>query len=235
MQRLGTALVAVLAVVALAGAAGTFDAVEGPSIAADGTPSGRATVTDVPPPTNAPVGSNESGFRQTPPETPAGAASDGGGVSPLVVPAVTGSVLAGGLLVVLLTGNDERAPDLPVDGDDFGVEDPVPAVDPDYETTRENAVVAAWRDLRDRVDADETATPGDVAARAVKRRLPGDAVSTVTDRFRDVRYGDETPTEGAVADAETAAERLDEAAETVDGDPEPTRTDSAEQPPSDGR
>ncbi|MFC7142416.1 DUF4129 domain-containing protein [Halosimplex aquaticum] len=217
MQRLGTALVAFLALVALAGAAGTFDAVEGPSITGDETPAGQPTLTEVPPPTGAPAGSDESSVQRAPTETRAAASGSGGGVSPLFVPAVVGSLFASGLFVVFLTGDDERAPEAPP-GDDSTDENPVPNVDPDYGSPAESALVDAWRRLRGRAGADETATPGEVAARAIDRDLPADRVSTVTDRFRAFRYGDERPTDGVVADVESAADRMDETTRRGDDD-----------------
>ncbi|WP_436923878.1 DUF4129 domain-containing protein [Halosimplex amylolyticum] len=207
MQRLGAALVALLALVAFAGAAGTFDAVEGPSISGDETPTGRPTLTDAPPPTNVPAGDDESSVQRAPTETPAGASSDGGGISPLFVPAVVGSLFASGLFVVFLTGDDERVPDAPA-GDDTADEDPVPSVDLDYRSPDRSAILRAWRRLAEQTEADDTATPGEVAARALDCGLPVDPVSTVTDRFREFRYGDEQPTEEQVAGAETAAEEL---------------------------
>ncbi|WP_415382581.1 DUF4129 domain-containing protein [Halosimplex sp. TS25] len=225
MQRLGIALVALLALVALAGAAGTFDAVEGPSITGDETPTGQPMLTDVPPPTGAPPGSDESGVQRAPTETRAPASGDGGGVSPLFVPAVVGSLFASGLFVVFLTGDDERASEAPA-GDDSAGEDPVPSVDPDYDSPAESTLVGAWRRLRELAETDETATPGEVAARATDRGLPADPVSTVTDRFRAFRYGDEQPTDEPVASAETAAERLDGAAHRAgDGDRDSGPTD----------
>ncbi|MFC7195607.1 hypothetical protein ACFQL4_14855 [Halosimplex aquaticum] len=188
MQRLGTALVAFLALVALAGAAGTFDAVEGPSITGDETPAGQPTLTEVPPPTGAPAGSDESSVQRAPTETRAAASGSGGGVSPLFVPAVVGSLFASGLFVVFLTGDDERAPEAPP-GDDSTDENPVPNVDPDYGSPAESALVDAWRRLRGRAGADETATPGEVAARAIDRDLPQTG-------FRPSRIGSERSATG---------------------------------------
>lgn len=196
MKQLGTALVALLALVAFAGAAGTFDAVEGPTI---GGPPG---------------GDDDSEARRAPTETPVGA-SDSGGVSPLFVPAVFGSLLASGLFVVFLTGDDERAPEPPVD-DESGDAGPTPSVGPTYES-QVNAVARAWRRLCERAGASETETPREVAARSRKSRLPTGPVRTITERFRAVRYGDHGPTEDQAADAIAAAESLDDG-EEADGD-----------------
>jgi hypothetical protein len=209
VQRLGTALVALLALVALAGAAGTFGAVEGPALSGGETPKGPATPTDLPPPTGAPGGAADSEVQRAGTPTTA-AAGDSGGVSPFVVPAVGGSLLAAGLLVVFLTGHDDRAP--AVHDDVSADEDPTPPVSPAYDSPDENAVTRAWRRLRDRSDGDEAATPGDVAARALDRSLPGEAVATITDRFRAVRYGGEPAGDDEHEAAVEAAEAIDSVA-----------------------
>ncbi|ELZ25458.1 hypothetical protein C475_10519 [Halosimplex carlsbadense 2-9-1] len=206
MQRLATAAVALLALVALAGAAGTFGAVEGPVVSDNGTPTGPATPTELPPPTGAPGGAADSEVRRAATPTTA-AAGDSGGVSPFVVPAVGGSLFAAGLLVVFLTGHDERAPAVPDDG--AAGEDPTPTVSPAYDSPEENAVTRAWRRLRDRSDADETATPGDVAARALDRRIPREPVATITERFRAVRYGRESSGDDREEPAVEAADAID--------------------------
>ncbi|QPV62326.1 hypothetical protein I7X12_16520 [Halosimplex litoreum] len=227
VQRLGTALVALLALVALAGAAGTFGAVEGPALSGGGTPTGPATPTEVPPPTGAPGGAADSEVRRADTPTTA-AADDSGGVSPFVVPAVGGSLLAVGLLVVFLTGHDDRAPAAPEEGSEG--EGPTPAVSPSYDSHDENAVTRAWRRLHDRSDAEETATPGDVAARALDRGLPGDAVATITDRFRVVRYGGESAEGDRGEPAVEAAATIDSGDET---DGPPAESDAADAEPAD--
>ncbi|WP_436906624.1 DUF4129 domain-containing protein [Halosimplex marinum] len=220
MQRSGTALVGLLALVALAGAAGTFGAVEGPVVGGDGGPEGPAAPTEVPPPTGAPGGVSDAEVQRAEAPTTA-AAGDSGGVSPFVVPAVGGSLLAAGLLVVFLTGHDERAPEVPDDGRGEG--DPTPTVDPAYDSPDGNAVTRAWRRLRDRAGAGETATPGDVAARALDRRLPQEPVATVTERFRAVRYGGDSPSADGSEAAAAAAQRL----ESVDGPANDDPTDDS--------
>ncbi|WP_123537368.1 DUF4129 domain-containing protein [Halosimplex salinum] len=219
MKRLGTALVALLALVALAGAAGTFDAVQEPSFTDEETPVDGPKFTDVPPPTGAPGGADDSAARHSPTETAAGA-GDSGGVSPIVVPTVVGSLFASALFAVFLTGDDERAPDAPAATDDAET-GPEPTVEPDYDSPGENAVARAWQRLRGRVDADdETATPGEVAARALDRRLPDEPVSTLTDEFRAVRYGDEPATDERVSNATDAAATLSEAGAPPDDQPD---------------
>ena len=224
MQRFGIAVVALLAVLALAGAAATFDAADGPSLGSDTTPTGQQTVTDPPPPAETSDGDG-SNLDRASTETPVGA-SDGGGVSPLFVPAVVGSLLASGLFVVFLTGDDERAPGMPAADDSAA--DPAPTVEPNYEQSGDGPVRRAWADLRERADGDETATPREVAARALDRQLPADPVATITDRFRAVRYGDEVPTEQEVERTQSAASSLNDAKT-------PFNEKSAESVATDGR
>ena len=213
MDRTTTAAVGLLALVALAGAAGTFGAVDGPVVSGDGTPTGRETPTELPPPTGVSGGTSDAEAQRAATPTPA-AAGDSSGVSPLVVPAVGGSLLAAGLLVVFLTGHDERAPE-PVAADPET--DPTPTAEPSYGSPDETAVIRAWRTLRDRTSADETATPGDVAARAAERDLPPGPVARITERFRAVRYGDGKPTADESDRAATDAESLDPTGGDDDG------------------
>ena len=227
VQRLGTALVGLLALVALAGAAGTFGAVEAPVVSGGGTPTGPSTPTDLPPPTGVPGGLADSEIQRAAAPTTAATGSSGG-VSPFVVPAVGGSLLAAGLLVVVLTGHDERAPAAP--DETTAGEGPTPTVDPAYDPPEENAVTRAWRRLGERADADETATPGDVAARALDRRLPRESVVTITERFRAFRYGGDSAGGERGEPAAEAAEALDSA----DGSDAPD-DGSGDRDPTDGR
>jgi len=224
VQRFGIAVVALLALIAFAGAAGTFDAVDSPSIGSDETPTGQQTVTG-PPPSAGTSDTDGSDLDRAPTESPVGA-SDGGGVSPLFVPAVVGSLLASGLFVVFLTGDDERAPEVPAADDSAA--DPVPTVEPNYERSGDGPVRRAWADLRERADGDETATPREVAAQALDGQLPVDPVATITDRFRAVRYGDEVPTDREIERTQSAASSLNDAEAPSDGN-------SAEGVASDGR
>lgn len=218
MKRLAV-LVAALAVVALAGAAATFGSVDGPAVTGDGTDAGPLTATESPPPTGAPGGIAGGAVERVATPTTA-AASDAGGVSPFVVPAVGGSLFAAGLLVVFLTGHDERAPAVPGDSLD---DDPTPAVDPEYRSPEENSVTRAWRTLRERAGGDESATPGDVAARALDRHLPAESVAAITERFRAVRYGGERPPADRPDRAAEAAAALDSSSDDADATDGETR------------
>lgn len=207
MTRRRTALVTLLALAALAAAAGTFDAVDGPAVGDGATPTPRSSATPEPSGTDSIGGASDGDTSGAPTRTTPGPAADGGGLSPLVVPGVVGSLFAGALLVVVLTGDDDRVPDGPPTDDER--DGPLPGVDPAYESP-DDAVARAWRTLRDRVDGDETATPGEVAAAAVERHLPESAVATVTERFRAVRYGDDAPSDDGREVAVDAARRLDD-------------------------
>lgn len=199
-------LLAAVALVALATAAGTFDAVEGPSISADGTPETGTQTPDPSAGTPGGSGGDEQGERAAE-RTPAGG-NDGGGLPSLVVPAVLGSLLAGGLFVVVLTGDDRRA-SLPGEDDDDGDEGTDP-VDPPYDSPGEGPVVRAWRRLASRASGEDTETPREVARRAVDRGLPERPVETVSRQFRAVRYGDSPASDDRERTARAAAERLDE-------------------------
>ncbi|ACV46187.1 MULTISPECIES: DUF4129 domain-containing protein [Halomicrobium] len=80
--------------------------------------------------------------------------------------------------------------------------------DADAEAT--NAVYRAWRELASEVeDADRrTQTPAEIAARARVAGFDRDAVATLTDRFREVRYGQRPPTSERETSARSALDRL---------------------------
>ncbi|MFC3478326.1 DUF4129 domain-containing protein [Halobacterium litoreum] len=61
----------------------------------------------------------------------------------------------------------------------------------------ENEVYRAWRDMTDHIDVGdpETSTPGDFAAAASDAGMADAHVDTLTDLFRDVRYGGQDATE----------------------------------------
>ncbi|MBO4247057.1 DUF4129 domain-containing protein [Halomicrobium sp. IBSBa] len=80
--------------------------------------------------------------------------------------------------------------------------------DADAEAT--NVVYRAWRELESEVeDADRrTQTPAEIAARARAAGFDRDAVATLTDRFREVRYGQRPPTSERETSARSALDRL---------------------------
>ena len=216
-----TALVALLAVLALGGAAGGFDSASAPGLENDWEPT--VVTTDGPPdglppeppfrnrsapPT--PTGEEGGGYVDSPP--PATVADAGsGGVSPLFVAVFLGGLLASGALALVLTGDDDRAPP-PGDGPGGDAGDPRPAVDVSYESPADSVVVRAWRRLATAAGSDPTETPGETARRAREAGLPRDAVDRVSDHFSAVRYGgrpaDETERE---RDAREAIEAFDRA------------------------
>jgi len=188
VQRFAPALIALLAAVALVTAAGSFDAVDGPSVSVDSTPEesvDRQRGGNAPPTPNGDESSAVEGGKD---QTTAAPAEGGGGVSALLVAALLGTLAIGGVLVVLLTDDDARAPER--DEKSGGERDPPsPAVDPDYESPPDGTVVRAWQALADRTDADDAATPGETARAALDRGLSPGPVDRVTRRFEAVRYG----------------------------------------------
>jgi len=205
VQRFAPALIALLAAVALVTAAGSFDAVDGPSVSGDSTPgeSVQRQQGGSAPPTPSREGAR--GSYDGDDQTTAASGSGGGGVSALLVAALLGTLVVGGVLVVFLTDDDARAPAGGGEpGDDR--DPPTPAVSPDYESPPDSAVVRAWRTLADRADADETATPGETARAARDRGLPRDPVDRVTRHFEAVRYG-----RAAADERESAVQRVRDA------------------------
>lgn len=218
VRRSATALIALLAMVALVTAAGSYDVADQPRLGVDAT-----TIPDEPPEprngTPAPADSTDTDDGETaaPPDDrqgqrPAGAEPDGdGGVTGLVVAGLVGALLVAAALAVVLTDDDTRAPPPSDDDRREGDAPPGPTVDPAYDAPPENAVLRAWRSLTDRVEGvDDATTPGEAAARAADRGLPTGVVDEITDEFEAVRYGDAAPTgererraEGLAADLES--------------------------------
>jgi len=228
-------LLAAVALVALATAAGTFDAVEGPSISADGTPDAGDQTPD--PSAGTPGGARDDDQGERVPETTPAGGSDGGGLPSLVVPAVLGSLLAGGLFVVVLTGDDRRA-SLPDESDDDGDEN-TDSVDPPYDLPGDGPVVRSWRRLASRAGGEDTETPREVARRAVERGLPERPIETVSRQFRSVRYGDSPASDDRERTARAAAERLEptdpDSGDEQDDDSDPETSGGGPSPATDER
>jgi len=218
VRRATTALVALVAVLALGAAAGGFDTVSAPGLEGDWQPT---TVTvDSPsgippeppfrnksaPPT--PGGEEGGGYVASPP--PATVADSGsGGVSPLFVAVFVGGLVASAVLALALTGEDDRAP-LPEKGPGDGDGDPRPAVDVSYDTPPDSVVVRAWERLATAVESEPTDTPSETARRATDAGFPRDTVDRVTDHFSAVRYGGEPADQGhRERDAREAIEAFD--------------------------
>ncbi|WP_254769109.1 DUF4129 domain-containing protein [Salinilacihabitans rarus] len=95
-----------------------------------------------------------------------------------------------------------------------------PAADPDPEPEPEpETIEEMWEELRSLVPVRRrrSRTPGEYARAAVERGLPADAVSRLTEAFREVRYGDYPPTPDRTRRARDAYERIERAA-SRDGD-----------------
>ncbi|WP_135362880.1 DUF4129 domain-containing protein [Halosimplex halophilum] len=213
MRRSATALIALLALVALVTAAGSLGGTDQPTLYSGTTPT-------QPMPTGTPpgVGGGANGTdapdsrRVVEEETPVPPDESGedGGVSTLLVAGLVGGLLVALVLAVVLTGDDTRAPPRDESGDGDGATGPpTPTVDPAYDAPGDNAVVRAWRRLRDRTGADESTTPGETAAAAVDRGYPAEAVDRVTRGFEAVRYGRRPPTDEQERRASRLADRLD--------------------------
>jgi len=213
VKRFATATVALLALVALVTAAGSFDPTDQPQIDADSTPppeQPRAVSPNGSPNERTHSETQSSnlvdGETRAPPDT-----GDGGGVSSLVVAALVGGLAVAAVLAVALTGDDTHAP-LRDDGDqaDDGSEPMIPAVEPAYDSPSDNPAVRAWRRLADRVEGvDDSTTPREVASIAVDRGFPAGAVDGITSQFETVRYGGESPTGARGRRADELVDRLD--------------------------
>lgn len=214
VRRFATALIALFALVALVTAAGSFGGPDQPTLYSGTTPT--EPMPTGPPPVPVGDAGNETNAtdsrdvidRETP--VPPGESATGGGVSTLLVAGLVGGLLVAAVVAVLLTGDDTRVPPREDDSGDGGPPGPpTPSVDPGYDSPADNAVVRAWRRLRDRSGAGETATPGETATAAVDRGFPADAVESVTRGFEAVRYARRAPTDEQEHRARELSDRLD--------------------------
>jgi hypothetical protein len=218
VRRATTALVALLAVLALGAAAGGFDAASAPGLESDWEPTTVPTddptgVPGTPPFQNksapsTPGGEAGGSYVASPP--PATVADSGsGGVSPLFVAVFVGGVLASAVLALVLTGDDDRAPP-PGSDPGEGDGDPRPTVDVTYDSPEDSAVVRAWNRLSTATGSGPTETPNETARRATHAGFPRDAVDRVTDHFQAVRYGGEpADADGREGEARDAIEAFD--------------------------
>ena len=143
----------------------------------------------------------ESDMTQTPgpdPTTP-GPPTSGSNTGPLSTTSilvVLGVLLAGGALVVtrFSRGVPEETPaEGRADDDSAAVAEAAGrAADELDETTLSNAVFRAWQEMTDTLDVEnpETTTPAEFEDIAVEAGLDREDVATLTDLFREVRYGD---------------------------------------------
>lgn len=213
-MRRTPALLALLAVLSFALAAGGAGSVDPPALGVD---AGADGARDGPQPRN-----RSQAERGQPPDTDDGdrdlvhtaAAPPEGEGGDATVPAwalgVAAAAVGGGLVAaLLLTDGDEAALDPPeptgaASGDGRSA---VPR--PEYRTPGDAEVYRAWERLTAAVDAPPTASPREVAAAAVDSGLPDDAVEEVTALFRAVRYGPADPDPDREARARDARRRLE--------------------------
>ena len=207
MQRSGPVLIALLAVLALAVAAGGFaNGVGGPLVSSDtGLGDGGGAPSSSPMPSSTGGGGGGSGLLGS-----IGAAGDGGGSVLLVV----GFLVALGCLVVLavaLTGDDERAPRPETDAVEE-TEDPRPVVEVQYRAPEDSLVVRAWERLAAATGSETAETPGETTRRATDEGFSRETVERLAESFEAVRYGGESPEsrERAARDAIAAVERRDD-------------------------
>jgi len=214
VKRFATALIALLALVALVTAAGSYESTGQPRLGVDSTsvapnPQDRSPG-GVGPGKTATNQSSKSREAGDPPKSPPETPDNDDGLSTLIIVGLLGGLFVVAVLAVVLTDDDTRAP--PRTGDNPPNEDrpPTPPVDPAYEPPAENGVVSAWRRLSDRVDTiDDSSTPGEAASVAVERGFPSDTVEGLTDQFESVRYGRESPSSEQERRANRLADRLD--------------------------
>lgn len=176
-----------------------------------GEPAGQPAATDTPDRASTP--------------TPSAAESGGepGPLSTTTVLVLLGVLLVAGAAVV--TRFSRGVPDDPAEEPD---EDPAAvaaaagrAADELEQTTLSNAVFRAWQEMTDALDVENpgTTTPAEFEEIAVDAGLAREDVATLTDLFRDVRYGDAPATEDREERARTALRRI-EATYAEEGDAE---------------
>jgi hypothetical protein len=206
-------VVALLAVLALAAAAGSFAASDAPSLTGSDTLQGSADSDSTAGDGGGPDGPELGGWVSL----PVLGVPPGGSSSILGVAFVLAVLVCGGLAVAL-TGDDDRAP--PPDSqaetaetDENGASTRHAAVAPAYERPPDSAVVQAWSRLADEACVEETQTPGEAARHAAQQGLPDDAVRTIAEQFRAVRYGRADADERRERSAAAALEELDRESE----------------------
>ncbi len=149
-----------------------------------------------------------------------------GPLSTTAVMVLLGVLLLGGALVV--TRFSRGAPD---ESEPEADDDPAAvaaaagrAADELGETTLSNAVFRAWQEMTDALDVENpgTTTPAQFEDIAVDAGLDREDVATLTDLFREVRYGDAPATADREERARTALRRIEAtyAAGDENGDPD---------------
>jgi hypothetical protein len=198
VQRLGTALIALLAVLALGVAAGGFSPAGQPSISSDTGLGGVGGPAD-----SVPEGGGGSGGG------PVGGAlaAASSGVSPLFVAAFVAGLIACAGLALALTGDDERAA-RPEDDAENRPANTRPRIEVTYRSPDDNVVVRAWNHLTDAVGTETAETPRETADRAAGHGFDADSVERLAEGFSAVRYGDEPP-EARARDARDVLSDID--------------------------
>jgi hypothetical protein len=225
MRRSTTALVALLAVVAFAGAAGTFDAAESPTPGIEGSGPGpeQGTAPQAGTGESGPSAEDGGGLVDRPSSDVQQESRASGGTSPVLVAVVLGAVLVGGVLILVLTDDDRRAPDRSDRAESDT--DPLPSIRPTYGDPPDSDVVRAWERVLNRVGgAEESTTPREVAARPSDRETRS-VLESLSEAFEAVRYGREPTTADRRAVARTALG----AVETVDAADAADAADVAEE------
>lgn len=187
MRRIGTALIALLAVLSLGVAAGGFSPAGQPSISSDTGLGGGSG-----PSASVPQGGGSGGGGSGGGAVGSVVAAGSTGVSALFVAGFVAALLSCGVLAVILTGDDERAPPVE-DESEHETGDPRPRIEVTYRSPDENAVIRAWERLTDAVGTDTAETPRETARRAADHGFSPGTVERLAESFRAVRYGDEPP------------------------------------------
>lgn len=164
--------------------------------------------------TETPDGSTPAA-ESTPTPPAAGSGTESGPLSTTTVLLSLGAMVAAGALAVtrFSRGVSEEPATEAEDESAAVAEAAGRAADELEETTLSNAVFRAWREMTDALDVEnpETTTPAEFEDIAVDAGLARDDVSTLTDLFRDVRYGDGAATDEREERARTALRRIEEA------------------------
>lgn len=201
--RPATLSLTLLAVAALAVGAGGYDSGFGDAPAA--TPSGPTTPPDAGTPSAPSAGGGGGGAGAAPPFWPTLVEDESSGRVPPDARLLVGAVLVlagGGIALYALTGDDQRADGAVPVADEASATATTP-----YGSVDWNDVYRSWARLREFVDADDSTTPSELAARARAAGAPAAAVAELTDLFQRVRYGGDPATDEAERRAVAAADR----------------------------
>jgi hypothetical protein len=168
--------------------------------------------TDATPTPETPSSGAEAG-EPSAPSTPAAGGEPGALPTPVVL-GLLGLLVVGGALAVTRFSRDVRDEQEAVEPDDSTAvaEAAGRAADELAKTTLSNAVFRAWQEMTDALDVDDpgTMTPAEFEEIAVEAGLDREDVATLTDLFREVRYGDAPATAEREERARTALRHIEE-------------------------